>query len=548
MTTSAPDLVAQIAARYGASVAPGVTINRCPRGASARPFPVWDEKKRQLIVPDWKEYQASMRRASAKAGMQRGRAARASDQEKLEELRQLHASGARVPAMAAALGVTEAYCRSLLKRLGLKMARVDPGPSPDTLARVAEIQRMAGLGWTREAIASALSFATVTHLAYFMRRSMPGVSVTIAPRDGSGSARSWAERRALVQERIRALLAEGADEALIGAELGIVCRRHLRRVIRAAAPDFAFSKADRFPGREERDAKIRRLVETMSIKDVAGLMGLTVGAVAASVRRSRAAGLIPDEITRARAARRHNVRHGALASRDRAVLARVRSMTYADVAAELGLSLSQVKAAVKRMRLGGLLPPSWAERMPMRESSMNGYAPRKVERNARILELHDSGWSVDRIAPETGAPRRSVSELLQREGRTPRYDRAMPKAARLAELPGLVARGMTGQEIAAHWGMELRYVYALASRSKVSLGRNAVVHNAGDVSPRVAARRELVRHLYTGGSTYAEMRELLKVSDATLSGDIKALGLSGTSAWARGRAAAKAARIAEGAK
>ena len=54
------DLVAEIAARYGAVIAPGVTVQRLPTGASARPYPVWNPDKNRLDVPDWQEQLAAI--------------------------------------------------------------------------------------------------------------------------------------------------------------------------------------------------------------------------------------------------------------------------------------------------------------------------------------------------------------------------------------------------------------------------------------------------------------------------------------------------------
>lgn len=553
MTAAAPDLAAQIAARYGASVAPGVVVQRIPRGVSSRPLPVWDEQKRQLIVPDWKEQKARMHRASVRAGLKRGKAAQAADEAKLQQLRELHAAGARVPAMAAALGITEVYCRSMLKRLGLSIERVNPGPSPDTLRRVAEIERLVGLGRSREAIAAAVGFASVKLLGDFVRRSMPGFSLKAMPRervqpvrllDGQ-QAGSWAERRAMVHAKVRRLVAEGADEARLAAELGISNRRHLRRVVRAAVPGHVFAVPPRVPGLDDRDAAIRSMLSRLSKDEVAERLGLTIGQVAASIRRSRKLRLLVGALDRPEGVSR--CLRAELAARDSAVLKLVHDFAYVDIGQKLKLTLPQVKCAVARLRRSGALPPASEARMPHRPGSVNGGAPRMVARTSVILDLHHSGAPVGRIAAETGASRKAVIAAIRRAGFDPRLDRSGPKADRLAELPHLVAQGLTGQQIADHWGKRLSYVYRLASTAGIGLGRNAAPHNLGEVSRAVAARRELVRHLYQKGHTHAQMRELLQVSPATLASDIKALGLSGNSAYARARAAAKAARMAGGA-
>lgn len=194
-----PDLVAAIAARYGASVAPGVAVQRLAIGASSRPYPVWDEAKNTLVVPDWKEQKAARQRAGVKAGQVKARRERADQTERLQKLCALHDAGARVPAMAAALGISKDYVYALLSRMGRKMER-DPEQFVGSARRMIEGRR-------------ALMEAQA------------------------------AERSA----RIVALVAAGADEAAIRAALGIADRDWCRKLIRRAVPDFPFEVRRRGP-------------------------------------------------------------------------------------------------------------------------------------------------------------------------------------------------------------------------------------------------------------------------------------------------------------
>lgn len=530
--------VADIAARYGASIAPGVVVQRLPTGVSSRPYPVWDGEKNQLVVPDWKEEAERQKRA----GIRRNQAARkrgmAQDAALMARLIEMHAAGMRPPAIAAATGLKPDQVYRLLRAAGHRIERVNPGPSPETLRRLAEVRALVAQGKTRDEIAAALGFAQVRYLGQFVQRHAPDLVLPAVRRAKGGPVIAgpgrWDGFREGQEARIRALLAEGADEAAIGAALGIASR-HLRRVIRRVVPDHVFSAAERFPELAERDAKIRRLIATMTVRDVAGFMGLTLGQAAASVRRSHAAGLIAADVAEARAARQTRAPGDKLVRRDAEVLPLVRDASYAEVGARLGLTLSQVKASVKRLRAEGKLPPAWAERMPMRVASMNGAAPRKATPTARILALAAEGVTIERIMAETGARRGTIRSVLARAGRAVVNERGAPRAARLAELPVLVAKGLTGAEIAARWGVDVQYVYRMASGAKIGLGYNAASWNKGEVSPRVAARRERVRQLYTGGATYAVMRAALHVSMGTLAADIKALGLSGTSGYALSR-------------
>ncbi|MES2814513.1 MAG: hypothetical protein V4720_06425 [Pseudomonadota bacterium] len=525
------DLAAEIAARYGAGLLPGVTVQRMPMGASARPLPVWDPKKNQLVVPDWKEQRDRERVASIKRSLAGRRRGMAQDQALMARLIDMHGQGLRLPAIAEAAGLTADQVYRLLRSAGYRVERRDPGPAPATLQRIAAIRLLIAEGKSRDAIATAVGFADVKYLAQFCRRHATDLVLPTRRQVARGPSRdmskAWAEYRDRQAAEVRALVAAGASEAAMLQALKLNSRQHLRRLVAGIAPEHVFPVVDRFPGLAARDARICRLVATMTFLDVAELEGLTLGQVSASVKRSRLAGLIPPEVAAGCANRqRRKMPKGAMAKRDALILPLVRDLTYAEVGARLGLRIHQVKAGVVRLRAAGLLPPGWARRMPMRPSSENGSTPRFKERTARILDLHREGCTVDRISAELGAPHRAVSRTIEAAGLVPSYAHLAPRLARLAELPALVAQGLTGAQIARHWGTGLPYVYKLACKAKISLGRNAISHNAGAVSPHVAARRAEVRALYLAGATHAVMLGRLQVSHATLCNDIRALGLS----------------------
>lgn len=469
------DLAAEIAARYGATVAPGVVVQRVAPGVSARPLPVWDGKK--LIFPDWKENQAAAKRAAVRKSQAVSARLRADDAERMQRLRDLHAAGATVAVMAEALGLSGVYTRSLLAREGLAVARQTPGPRGASVQRDGTIRVMVGEGASLDAIGAAVGIHNRSHLRKVIRSIMPEVLLPRAnaarprcvqnlglPR-GAAIAQVWAGRRATRADRVRALLAEGAGEARIGVELGVANQRHLRRIIRQAVPGYEPPRVSRVEGLEERDRTVAMLVAEHSYSEIAARLELTPAQVAASVKRSRKAGHLP--------------------MTDEAPLPRRRG--------------SARKAGVKV----------------------------HVARNALIMERHRAGATVEDLVAETGLTRECVKRVLWAAGEPPRYARTNLTAIRVARLPGLIAEGMSSFQIAAGWGISIKTLYAIASRAKIALQGRAVPHNKGKVEAETAARRAAVRDLVQRGFSDAVIMEKLGIGRSTVQRDVRELGLTG---------------------
>lgn len=234
----------QIADRYGAALAPGVAVQKIPRGASSRPLPVWDGRK--LIVPDWKEERERAKRASLRAV----RCTKAA--QRRAEVRRLHGEGCTMAQIQAALGITYRQVKNDLYHLGLR-AHVDHAAISDKLRDVAN-QRAA-------------------------------------------------ERLAMVARMIE----EGADEAAITAALGVTDRSWARRMIRRVKPDFPFQNrrrggvkgkpltVRRGPTKAQREmaAKINRLLaQGLDRSAIRDRLGLTHGAVQGHFYRLAKAGLL----------------------------------------------------------------------------------------------------------------------------------------------------------------------------------------------------------------------------------------------------------------
>lgn len=487
-----PDLIAEIAARYGATVAPGATVQRCATGASSRPYPVWDGQKNALVVPDWKERREAEKRAKGRqvaAARRRAVARKEGARQVLQKVLDLHAAGATNAAIAAACEISEGYCRAILSRSGLvahrdlahqqraaerrQDARVAAGRAK-AAERDALILALVAKGADIDAIAQATGLRNGQHLRRILARVAPDYAAGFSwPAKGKPQVLPRGPSRAEVQAgRIRALLAEGAGVDRIGAELGIGNRRHLRRVIRRAVPDF---------------------------------------------------GAAPNYLT-------------DLAERDRLVVSLYPSLSRPAMAERLGLTEAQITVAIKRARAAGLLPSVAEAPPPKREKRRPKGLVYQAERKARILGLHRQGKTIEAIMADTGLNRDPVARVLWAAGESVRNERSNLSARRTSELPALIAQGMDGQAIAAHWGVALATVYQIAHRAQVSLTGRANPPNRAQVSPQVAARREKVRSMVLRGVRQVDMIAALGISHATLSTDIKALGLSGASLNIRRRA------------
>lgn len=133
----APQIAAEIAARYGAKVARGVTVQRLPMGASARPLPVWNGKK--LIYPErvgknglmWKRY-------GNKDAIGNPRAVAAA-QARRPLVAEAHGRGLTIAMIAAELDVAPDVVARDLRALNL--APHDPRP----FAREERLRRLRGL-------------------------------------------------------------------------------------------------------------------------------------------------------------------------------------------------------------------------------------------------------------------------------------------------------------------------------------------------------------------------------------------------------------------
>lgn len=510
------DTAAQIAARYGATVAPGVVVQRLPTGVSSRPYPVWEGNK--LVYPDWK---AEAERSKL-AGIRRSHAARkrgmAQDQALMARLVEMLGAGMRPPAIAAATGLKPDQVYRLLHQAGHRVPR-DAAQVQQSVQRMndhrrasvaavdgvraAQIRALVAQGADVVRIAAEVGLTDGSWLRRIIRRACPEFVFGRGPKlAGAGMT----QRRAAQLDHIRRLVAEGVAVEAIGAAIGVGNSRHLTRLIRAAVPGFRF---------RDRQALIRDLAaEGAGVEAIGAAIGVRDVKHLRRVIREAVPGFDFDRDKPA----------SGLAGRDAEVARLYPGMTRAAVAERLGLTLPQVIAALMRARRAGLLAAG-----PDRRA--------QAKAGDRVLDLHARGLSAEAIARECGLGRKAVALRLRAAGERALGDRFKAAQDRLAELPALVAGGLSTAAIAAHWGRKVSYVHSLACKHGIALGRAA--------SPAVAVRRERVREMYLAGETHARMLAVLGCHASTLSDDIKALGLSGGSGHRKRGSQRKAAADAE---
>lgn len=406
--TAARDVLAEVAARYGATVAPDAVVQRVPRGVSGRPLPVW--RGNQLIYPDWKEQEAARRKAAVQRARETARRNRAEDAKLTADLGALHAAGARVPAMAQSLGVPEVQVRQMLRQMGLAVPR-PTGPMEVTVQRLALIRDLAARGAGEAEISGATGLKPGRFLRQQIREAVPGFRFERKPilvladqrRDRAEMVR---RRQEAVADRIRALVASGATEGELSDALKIRNRRHLRRVVRQVVPDHVFPT--RVAGGEE------------------------------------------------------------IAERDEAVRTLIGALSYEGVAARLGLTVAQVRGSFKRLRAAGRLPAGRLGRRPARKGIKLGVRAATAERRARMAELAAKGVPIDEIAAAVGRSIDGVRKALREAGVSAETTGKQEGRSRREAVRELHAQGLPATEIAARLRVHPNTVYSHASRMGLS--------------------------------------------------------------------------------
>lgn len=340
------DLLAEVAARYGATVAPGARVMQVPRGVSGLPVPVWNEDKRSLLYPDGAgrafalpSRSRSPRPVAEAAPAERPRRPRAPRAPqgpgagvaaRMERVLALRAGGKGPVAIAAALHLPIHIVNAdlgRLRRAGALRGLVPlpgggnrPGPLRDAVRERA----LAGLG--RGAIAAALA-VSVDMVDWHLRR-LRAQGLLPPPDAAARKTLSRAQVNAR-RDRVAALLAEGQTRERIARAL----RAGLRTIDRDVAALLAAGRVAPGPTRSQRRLALQARIEALhgdgvGIPAIAREVGLTRQSV--RLRLLRAGVIVPVSQPAIQARRDAIARHRAAGASARGI------------AAALGLSLKAV--------------------------------------------------------------------------------------------------------------------------------------------------------------------------------------------------------------
>jgi DNA-binding CsgD family transcriptional regulator len=321
-----------------------------------------------------------------------------------------------------------------------------------------------------------------------------------------------ARRRPTLETSFRALVAQGHGEDDLIDLLGVPLRR-----IRALAAETGTALArelalhQRSPqqkkARRDRPAEIARRAAREAVR--------------AERQAAREAQLAARQALRSR---RSAADFAALQARYRALHAQ--GVTIAAAAAELGLTCAQLRR--NRHRWG--LPPSTGDieaRRKGQAARLESVRPSKAGAagHALILQRHAAGDTVEAIAAQTGLTVVWLARFIRASGGRPLRQAEVDRAARAARIRALVADGRSAGQIAQLLDMSENAVVGFAARHGISLRRPAC--------PKVdlAPRRAQVARMRAEGRTNVQIAVALNISESTVSTDLAAAGVSGTSTW-----------------
>ena len=172
-------------------------------------------------------------------------------------------------------------------------------------------------------------------------------------------------------------------------------------------------------------------------------------------------------------------------------------------------------------------------------------------RNAKIVEMYQSGMTYDEIAEQENINRTTVYQVIRRINAGDSGGRRLANAERDAKIIEMYKNGMVCREIAERMDLTHATVYQIVRKADaIDQGGRAIRgKKAAEVKEVAAANRKAVKdqrnatlvELYMSGLTYDEVSEQTGVSRSTVYQAVKAAGVLGQG----GRTAKSEAKAAE---
>ena len=183
-------------------------------------------------------------------------------------------------------------------------------------------------------------------------------------------------------------------------------------------------------------------------------------------------------------------------------------------------------------------------------------------RNAKFVELYQSGMTYDEIAEQENVNRTTVYQAVRRINAGDSGGRRAANAERDAKIVEMYKTGMVCREIAEQMNLTHATVYQIVRKADVieQGGRAMRGRKAAEIREIAAANRQAAKEqrnqqlveLYMSGMTYDEVSEATGISRSTVYQAVKSAGLLGkggrtvkSEAKAAAAAAEKAAKEAE---
>jgi len=493
----AQQIAAEVAARYGVTVAPEA-VKIVPTGTSGIVPMIWDEKTRTIQHVDGAvQARAMLKRGAWNRPKHQPREPDPAIMTRRDLIAQHHANGASVPEIMAALALPKMTVRNDLAVLRLPANPAPRGPDPAMEARRAMMRRMHGEGATALDVAAAI-YATEGRqyspdVVQRMGKAMCGLLFRI-PRKGKAAAPAAPRQPKLPKpHKVRA-------------------PKERKKVI--AGPSEA---VQRIAARRQQAAALH--AEGLPIGDIAERLGVGRDTARDDLKRQGLKPLIKranDTATPSRTAadwklereeRLARISYGLARGLSTKALAESEGVDFRTITRDMRLiTRPEVPTDDRRAALPDMLaePGTSLRALAFRF----GVTMRTVTDDCRALRLPvpPIAWDADGGAVSRG--------------------RVHPRAEWVARLPDMIARGMIVSEIVAAVGVSRKTVArAMADlglqvqtkRRKVDPGRAA----------ELATRRQKTADMFRAGVSVPDICAAMGISRAVVYHDLLAMGLMG---------------------